>query len=244
MKVRSAQLALPFDPPPRFEPADLIEAPSNAAARAWLERTAEWPAGRLALWGPAGCGKTHLLHVWAARQGANLLRGPQLDAELMPAPPEAALAIDDADAAPELALLRLLNLAGEAGQPVLLAARPPPARWEVRLPDLASRLRAITAVAIGAAEEELLRLLLRRLLMERQIAVTEPIQAFLLIHLPRTPAAIRLAAARLDRAALAAGRAVTRGLAEAVLADLPARDLHDNSTATAFANSPRDRIIV
>jgi hypothetical protein len=38
--------------------------------------------------------------------------------------------------------------------------------------------------------------------------------------LPRTPAAIREAAARLDDAALASGRAVTRSLAATVLAEL------------------------
>jgi hypothetical protein len=95
----AAQLALPFDPPPRFEPADLIEAPSNAEARAWLARTPEWPLRRLALWGPPGCGKTHLLHAWAQREGADILRGPDLDPDLIPGLPDAPLAIDDAAAA-------------------------------------------------------------------------------------------------------------------------------------------------
>ncbi len=244
MRGKSAQLALPFDPPPRFEPVDLIEAGSNAEARAWLARTGEWPGARLALWGPAGCGKTHLLHGWALRAGAEILRGPDLDPELVPGPLEGAMAIDDAEQAPELALLRLLNTAGEAGQPVLLAGRAPPARWPVRLPDLASRLRAITAVAIGAAEDELLRLLLRRLLMERQIGVAEAVQSFLLLHLPRTPAAVRLAAARLDRAALAAGRAVTRGLAEQVLADLLVLEPGDRGRGDSVTLSPHDRAIV
>ena len=222
------QLALPFDPPPRFEPADLIEARSNAEARLWLDRTAQWPLRRLALWGPPGCGKTHLLHAWAQREGADILRGPDLDPDLIPGLPDAPLAIDDAAAAPEHTLLHLLNTAAEAGRPVLLAARLPPARWPTALPDLASRLRAITAAGIGPAEDDLLRVLLRHLLLERQLAVTEPVQAYLLLHLPRTPAMLRLAAARLDRAALAAGRAITRGLAETVLADLMTNETDDN----------------
>ena len=61
------------------------------------------------------------------------------------------LAIDDADTAPELALLHLLNAAAEAGFPVLLTGRSPPARWHIALPDLASRLRAATAVEIARA---------------------------------------------------------------------------------------------
>jgi hypothetical protein len=40
----------------------------------------------------------------------------------------------------------------------------------------------------------------------------------MLLRLPRHPAALREAAARLDRAALAAGGGVTRTLAEAVVA--------------------------
>ncbi len=56
--------------------------------------------------------------------------------------------------------------------PVLLAARAPPARWQFGLADLASRLRAITAVEIGPPEDTLLRILLARLLAERQLRRT------------------------------------------------------------------------
>ena len=166
--------------------------------------------------GSGGCGKTHLLHLWAERQGAVPLAGPLLTAE----PPGGAVAVDDADAAPERPLLHLLNAAGEAGLPVLLAGRAAPARWGPALPDLASRLRAITAVRIGPAEEGLLRGLLARLLADRQLAVAEPLQDWLLLHLPRSQAAIREAVARLDHAALAAGGRVTRPLTLAVVAGL------------------------
>jgi chromosomal replication initiation ATPase DnaA len=183
---------------------------------AWLRDTAAWPLGRLVLWGPEGCGKTHLLHAWAGRLGASLLAGPLLAAR----PPSGPVAVDVADAAPERPLLHLLNAAGEAGLPVLLAGRAAPARWNPVLPDLASRLRATTAVRIGPAEDELLRGLLARLLVERQLAVAEPLHDWLRLRLPRSQGAIREAVARLDRAALAAGRRVTRALAQTVAAGL------------------------
>jgi chromosomal replication initiation ATPase DnaA len=214
------QLALPFAAAPDYAGAEFFAAPSNAAARAWLARTADWPGGRLLLWGEAGCGKTHLLHRWAARRGAPLIQGEALRG--LPAPPPAAgIAIDDADnMGEEAALLHLLNAAAERGAPALLSARTPPARWAIRLPDLASRLRATAAVEIGRAEDSLLRALFARLLADRQMVVAEPVQEWLLLRLPRTPAALRAAAARLDRVALAAGRPVTRALAAVALADL------------------------
>lgn len=212
------QLPLPLPHRPSYG-ADFLPADSNAAARRWLGRVEQWPQRRLALWGEAGTGKTHLLHRWAAVHGAVLATGA------VPAdygvPPARPIALDDADrSAEEPALLHLLNSFAEAGVAVLLAAREPPARWPVRLPDLASRLRAIQAVRIDPPEDALLRALFARLLAERQLRVPSPLQDWLLLRLPRSAAAMRDAAARLDAAALAARAPVTRGLAAAQLADL------------------------
>jgi chromosomal replication initiation ATPase DnaA len=214
----SDQLPLPFPHQPAYAAADFLEAPSNEAALAWLGRTADWPDHRLALWGEPGCGKTHMLRLWAGRRGAALMVGPALQG-LTTLPEGGGIALDDADAtADERTLLHLLNAAREARLPVLLAARTPPARWPVRLPDLDSRLRAVTAVEIMPPEESLLRALLLRLLADRQLAVTASLQAWLLLRLPRSPAALREAVARLDQAGLAAGGAVTRPIAAGVVA--------------------------
>jgi chromosomal replication initiation ATPase DnaA len=172
----------------------------------------------LAIWGPPGCGKTHCLRLWAAHVGAVCRDGPGLR---VPPEPAAAVAIDDADAVPDPeVLLHTLNRAAAAGTALLLSARLPPGRWSVGLPDLKSRLRAITAVEIGPPEDSLLRALLARLLSDRQLAMSSGIQEWLLLRLPRTAAALREAVARLDRAQLATGRAITRGLAAAILAEM------------------------
>jgi chromosomal replication initiation ATPase DnaA len=222
------QYVLPFQHSPQYDAADFLPADCNAEALTFLHHTPDWPQRRLALWGPAGCGKTHLLHLWTQREGALLIAGPSLRL----APPERPLAIDDADTAPERPLLHTLNAAFETGLPVLLAGRDPPARWLVRLPDLASRLRAITAAQIRPADDGLLRALLARLLVERQMTVSEPVQQFLLHHLPRTPGAIREAAARLDHASFAAGGRANRAVAAAVLAGMTGFDENFTTPST------------
>lgn len=200
----------------QYDPEDFLADASNAEARAWLD--APWPGRRLVLWGAEGCGKTHLLHVWVARTRATVVSGPALIG-LLPSP-DVGLAVDDADAAREEPLLHLLNAAAEAGLPVLLAARDAPARWQTRLPDLASRVRAAAAVQLRPPGDAMLRALLARLLSARQLVVAEPVQNWLLLHLPRHPAALREATARLDRAALAAGRRVDRTLAAEIAASM------------------------
>jgi chromosomal replication initiation ATPase DnaA len=219
----SGQLPLPLFRGPRFAAIDFREAPSNAAACAWLRRTADWPDRRLAIWGESGRGKTHLLHIWAARTGAVLWSGTGLAA--LPELPTAGIALDDADAVTdETALLHLLNTAGEAGLPILLASPAPPSRWPVRLPDLASRLRAITAVEIGSPEDTLLRTLLARLLAERQLRLPEAVQEWLVQRLPRRASALGDAVGRLDAASLEQRRNITVRFAAVALAELLAPD--------------------
>lgn len=210
------QIPLPFAPVAIRFAAAVLEAPSNAAARAWLARTAQWPQLRLALWGPTASGKSRLLRDWAERRRGTIVAGRDLHFP----PPTGPLAIDDAHEAAPLALLHTLNAAQEAGHPVLLASALPPARWQVALPDLASRLRALVAVAIDAPEDTLLCALLARLLAERQLRVPEPTLAWLLARLPRTHAAIADAVARLDAAAQASGMSISPLLARQVLPNL------------------------
>ncbi len=213
------QLPLPFQDFPDYARLDLLPHDGIDPALAWL-RDGAWPGGRLALYGEAGTGKTHLLHRWAAKAGATLLPGAALDA--WTAGP---LALDDADQAADEPLLHALNRAQEAGTPVLLAASDSPARWPVALPDLRSRLRATTAIRLLPGDDAFRRTLLARLLSDRQLIVPPHVQDWLLLHLPRSPAALREAAGRLDHAGLAAQRGITRPLAIAALAPLLRADI-------------------
>jgi chromosomal replication initiation ATPase DnaA len=222
------QYALPFIRPRDDGEASFIHAPSNAQAWTWLERMADWPQHRLALFGPEGCGKSHLLRIWAARHGATVLEGRELRFAAAPA----ALAVDDADLAPERDLLHLLNAMAELGRPVLLAARAAPARWPVQLPDLASRLRAMAAVEIGTADDALLRVLLARLLAARQLRVNEELQDWLHLRLPRSQAAMHKAAAALERLSLGAGATWPVVRAVVALCEAPAENDEDFAPAS------------
>ncbi len=118
------QLTLPFaELALLYTAEDFCPAPSNAAAREWLARPEAWSNGRLVLWGEAGCGKTHLLHVWAQAHQALIIDGTSLRKLIRP---EGPVVVDDADLVPEpAALLHLLNAAAEEEFPG--AARLPPA---------------------------------------------------------------------------------------------------------------------
>jgi chromosomal replication initiation ATPase DnaA len=229
------QLPLPFEHQPRFDARDFIPACSNQEALAWLD--SDWPERRLGLFGPAGCGKSHLLHIWAQRTGAVLLSGPAL-ADLDGMPRHGGVALDDGDMVrDETLLFHLLNTARDRELRVLLSGRSAPSRWPVHLPDLSSRLRAIATVEIHAPDDALLAALLMRLIADRQLSVSKAVQDWLLLRLPRSPGALREAVARLDRESMATGAAITQRLAARMLKDFLIADSWETSVPGAAPSS-------
>jgi chromosomal replication initiation ATPase DnaA len=215
----TSQFTFDFPHRPAYGAADFLVAPSNAEAIAWLDRWPDWPASTLVLDGPAGCGKTHLAHVWRARSEAPAIAPEALTVAGLPAlvGDGTAVVVDGAERAAEQALLHLFNLIAERRGTLLLTAAAPPARWGIRLADLRSRLLAAPLVAVRPPDDALIGAVLVKLFADRQLVVGEEVIHFLLRHMERSFAAAQRIAAALDRAALAAQRRITVPLARAVL---------------------------
>lgn len=204
-----------------FDRAGFLRGRGNeAAALALIDRWTEWPGRAMALVGPEGSGKSHLAAVWAGEAGARVIAGRDLDSALVPyALVTGALAVEDADrgGGEEAALFHLLNLAREQSAFILMTARRPPAGWPVKLPDLASRLRALPWVTIAPPDDTLLAAVLAKLFADRQLAVDERLIAYLVRRIERSFAAAQAAVEELDIEAMRLKRPVSRALASEVL---------------------------
>jgi chromosomal replication initiation ATPase DnaA len=214
--VSPRQLVLALGHAESFAREDFLAGPSNAAALALVERWPDWPARVMALVGPEGSGKSHLAAVWAETAGARVLSARLLaETDLPAALATGALVLEDLDPArvDERALFHLLNLAREDEAFVLMTARTPPAAFPVVLRDLASRLRAVPAVALAPPDDALLRSLIVKLAADRQLSVDEALVNYLANRIERSFAAARAAVNRIDQEAMRQHRPVTRALA-------------------------------
>ena len=208
------QLPLDLEYRPALGMADFVMSPSNRDAVAWIDRWPDWPSHALAIHGPKGSGKSHLAHVWQARSGAVLLG--HVSDETPPA-----VVLDEPQGWPETALLHLYNRLREAGGHLLIVSETPPARWPVALPDLASRLASIPAVALAAPDDDLLVAVMAKQFADRGLEVNEDVLRYVASRVERSFAAAADVVMRIDRAALAQQRRVTLALARTCIAEKP-----------------------
>jgi chromosomal replication initiation ATPase DnaA len=213
---RPRQLTLALGHAESFDREDFLAGPSNQAALELVERWPDWPDRIMFLLGPQGAGKSHLAAIWAKLAGARVAAGRRLSSERLPtALTTGALAIEDLSPGhfDERTLFHLINLAREEQAYMLLTARSAPSGWNIEVPDLASRLRALPVVELAAPDDTLLRAVIVKLFADRQLAVEENVVAFLATRIERSFAAARAVVAALDREALRLQRPVTRALA-------------------------------
>lgn len=225
----SRQLRLELRRPAVYRREDFIVSATNAAAVRTLDAWPQWPGGCLVLIGEAGSGKTHLARAWAARAKAAVLTigrthaAPDFD-ELH----GRAVLIEDADKvqADEL-LFHLINMAGAAGSSLLMTARNAPQTWPAALPDLRSRLNALPVAELPPPDDVILEGVILKFFRERNILPADDLIPYLLKRIERSVPNARDIVARLDEAADAEQRAVSRALARQILEN-------DGETAELF----------
>lgn len=238
MSAAAEQLLLDLRGRAALEAADFLPGAANRDALAWLARWPDWPGPALVLYGAPGTGKSHLARIFARRTGA-----VPLDPVRLPAPgdqPRAhAVVVDPVEhLQDEETLLHLYNDLQVRGGHLLLVGRTPVARWPVRLPDLASRLRAAPAVEVGPPDDALLAGLLIKLFGDRQIRVEQPLIDYLLRRMERSHAGAGRLVADLDALSLRLQRPVTLPLARLLFGQAAERSPEEEREP---ADGPGDR---
>lgn len=210
------QLPLPLAAEAALSRADFVTAPGNSAALAIIERWPDWPLHALAIYGPAGCGKTHLAEIWRVNSGAMRV-APPFDVASLSGRALVIEAAHDAVVADPEAFLHLFNQARETGGFLLLTAATPPSRWDVALPDLRSRLATVPAIPVAAPDDVLLAAVLAKHFSDRQLRPGTAVVDFLVARIERSFATARDVVAALDEAALSGRREINIALARLVL---------------------------
>ncbi|HEX4180141.1 MAG TPA: chromosomal replication initiator DnaA [Caulobacteraceae bacterium] len=209
------QLRLELRGPSSAGREDFIVSPTNADAVRALDAWPSWYGGCLVLIGPSGSGKSHLARTWAMRVGAEIFTaGKGCDFTAPGALQGRPILVEDAHfGAPDEALFHLINMAGDPGGGLLMTAQAAPRTWPANLPDLRSRLNALPVAELPPPDDAVLEGLLRNFFRERSITPSDDLIPYLLKRIERSALSAREIVERLDEAAYADQKPVTRALA-------------------------------
>lgn len=169
----------------------------------------------LYLWGPPGCGRTHLLAgtcraAEAAGRRVVLVPGAQAGAEL-PCPPDGLLIVDDVDQLDEtaqIALFRAFNSARLAGLALLLSGAAPPLELVLR-EDLRTRIGQALVFQVKPLTDEEKAATLHGQARQRGLQIENEVIRYMLRHAQRDLPSLMAVLDALDRASLERKRPVT-----------------------------------
>lgn len=224
MNKRLEQLPLSLSHPTDFYSDDLVVTKSNKSAYELIERWPDWPMPVAVLVGPDGSGKTHFASVWADISKAQKIGPDQLDQAIIFIEKGIPVLVEDMDGVNlnEVVFFHLINSVKERRvinpkTTLLITARKGPSNWNVKLDDLASRLRSVTLATLEQPDDELLNAVAFKLFSDRQITVDPSVVAFLVSRSERSLFALGKTVDQIDRLALQRKSKITKALVSEAL---------------------------
>lgn len=225
MNKRLEQLPLSLSHPTDFYSDDLVVTKSNKSAYELIERWPNWPMPVAVLVGPDGSGKTHFASVWADISKAQKIEPDQLDQAITFIEKGIPVLVEDMDGVDlnEVVFFHLINSVKESHvinpkTTLLITARKGPSNWNVKLDDLASRLRSVTLATLEQPDDELLNAVAFKLFSDRQITVDPSVVEFLVSRSERSLFALGKTVDQIDRLALQRKSKITKALVSEALA--------------------------
>lgn len=124
-------------------------------------------------------------------------------------------------------LFHVINSVRQNGTTLLMTSRQWPSAWPVALPDLRSRLKAVTVVETGEPDEALLAQVLVKLFADRQLYMDDKLIGYIVNRMERSLDTAQTIVERIDRLALSRGTRITRPLVAEVLNAMDNAEIHN-----------------
>ncbi len=191
------QIALPFEWPVADQEEDFLVSDANRVAFDHFLRWSLWPVMATLITGPRKSGRSLLGRLFVRKTGGRLF--------------------DNAEQHDEEDLFHAWNDAQARRRPLLLIADAPPPRWNVRLPDLRSRIAATPHVEIAPPDDALIGNLIVKLLGDRGIATPLEVAEYLVPRIERSYVAVLKTVDILDRSMLSHHKRLTVPMAKRAL---------------------------
>jgi len=218
----SEQLIFNFPFKRSYLSQDFYVSENNINAFKLIESWPNWSGRFINIFGPKGCGKTHLVNILKNKIESVLISASKVDSKvLLKYKVKECLIIDDfKNEIDEKLFYTITNMGFQDNKYLIVSSLVPLKSFKVKLKDLSSRFTSFVEVGIDLPTDDLLRVILTKNFSDKQIEITKKNIEYILKNIDRSYEKVNLFTNLVDNLSLTKGKAINLSLIKKVLKEL------------------------
>ena len=214
-----SQLIFNFPFTTNYFEEDFFVSSSNFEAYKLIETWPKWPSRNINIYGPTGCGKSHLASILKKKINSFFINASDIsNNSLALIKLKECLIIDNYENNIEENLLyTIINQTHQSNQYVIINSDQPISSLEIKLEDLKSRLSSFSKITIDLPTDDLIKVVLTKNFSDKQIQIDNKLIDFILKHINRSYEDIFNFIKKIDELSLSTGKSININLIKKVL---------------------------
>ncbi len=215
-----SQLTFKFPFKTKYYEQDFYVSSNNFSAYRLIESWPNWPGKWVNIFGPKGCGKTHLSNILKKKiNSVKIVQAKDIDNEKAFILENLdCLIIDNFDQnVDEKLLYSILNHSKQQNIYILINSHLPLKDLKYELQDLHSRAKSFVNLGIELPTDDLLRVIISKSFSEKQIEITPKISEYIIKHIERSYEKVFKFIKEIDDLSLSSGKSININLIKKVL---------------------------
>mgnify|MGYP001211070078 FL=1 len=215
----SQQLIFNFPFKKTYLSQDFYVSKNNFNAFKLIESWPQWPSRFINIFGPKGCGKTHLANILSSKIGSLIISANKIDNGVIGRyKTKECLIIDDFNNDIEENLLySIINLALQDNKYLIISSPISLKKFKIKLKDLNSRFTSFIEVGIDLPTDDLIKVILTKNFSDKQISISKKNIDYILNNIDRSYEKINLFSNSIDNLSLEKAKPVNLQLIKDVL---------------------------
>ena len=218
----SQQLIFNFPFKKTYLSQDFYVSKNNFNAFKLIESWPQWPGRFINIFGPIGCGKTHLVNILSNKINGLIISSQKIDENIINQfKTKECLIIDDFDNdIDENLLYSIINLANQDNKYLIISSPISLKKFKIELKDLNSRFTSFIEVGIDLPTDDLVKVILTKNFSDKQITISKKNIDYILNNIDRSYEKINLFSSLIDNLSLEKAKPINLKLIKDVLIKL------------------------
>ncbi len=218
----SQQLIFNFPFKKTYLSQDFYVSKNNFNAFKLIESWPQWPGRFINIFGPIGCGKTHLVNILSNKINGLIISSQKIDENIINRfKTKECLIIDDFDNdIDENLLYSIINLANQDNKYLIISSPISLKKFKIKLKDLNSRFTSFIEVGIDLPTDDLVKVILTKNFSDKQITISKKNIDYILNNIDRSYEKINLFSSLIDNLSLEKAKPINLKLIKDVLIKL------------------------